>query len=184
MKRGFKAEAERIAARFRSDLGLLANESLPMSLLAQSLEVVIEDMENLVVLSELEHLEELQPGAFSAITFDNLPPDGRTVVATNPVNATPGRTNSNLAHELAHIILGHDLRTIERVGALTLFTCNPEQEDEANWLAGCLLLPRTLLLAEVRKGHTSEQIAAGHEVSEDMARFRINTSGVMMQVRR
>jgi Zn-dependent peptidase ImmA (M78 family) len=63
-------------------------------------------------------------------------------------------------------------------------TCNPEQEQEATWLAGCLLLPRALLLREAYAGTSAEAIATKYQVSQEMARFRLNTSGVLLQARR
>jgi hypothetical protein len=33
---------------------------------------------------------------------------------------------------------------IQQVGGLSFFTCDPDEEQEANWLAGCLLLARQL----------------------------------------
>src|SRR5207245_8775387 len=35
---------------------------------------------------------------------------------------------------------------------LSFFTCDPDEEQEANWLAGCLLLPRDLLVRSLRSG--------------------------------
>jgi hypothetical protein len=59
------------------------------------------------------------------------------------------------AHELAHIILDHDVCTIERVGNLKFLTCDVQQEEEADWLGGCLLLPRVVLLKAAWTGHES-----------------------------
>jgi Zn-dependent peptidase ImmA (M78 family) len=80
--------------------------------------------------------------------------------------------------------LEHPTRTVERVGGWNFFTCDAEEEEEANWLAGCLLLPRPLLLREARRGATPPELAERYEVSEKMASFRLNASGVMLQVRR
>jgi Zn-dependent peptidase ImmA (M78 family) len=62
--------------------------------------------------------------------------------------------------------------------------CDPEQETEANWLGGCLLLPRRLLLKEAYAGTSADDLASKYEVSKAMARFRLNTSGVLLQARR
>ena len=110
-------------------------------------------------------------------------PDGRTVAVHNPCN-DPGRTNSDIGHELAHILLDHDVREIQQIAGHTFITCNPEQEEEATWLAGCLLLPRSLLLREAYNGTSAEDIADKYQVSPHMARFRLNTSGVLLQARR
>jgi hypothetical protein len=182
MRRGFKAEAERQAVRLRAEMQAGPSQRLDVDKLAAHLGVEVRSADELVDSAKLQRLNELQPGCFSAATF-NLP-DGRMVAVTNPVGTTDARRDSDLAHELAHIILRHELRTAERIGGLTFFNCDPEQEEEANWLAGCLLLPRPLLLAEARLGSTVEDIANKHRVSIPMARFRLNTSGVYFQVNR
>jgi Zn-dependent peptidase ImmA (M78 family) len=96
------------------------------------------------------------------------------------VNAT-GRTQSDPAHEVAHLLLKHDLKDVQELGGVTFYSCDDEEEAEANWLAGCLLLPRSLLLAAVRKGMDAQQIAEAFGISEVMASFRLRTTGVMKQ---
>jgi len=143
---------------------------------------VVRSADELVPLSELERLDELQPGCFSAATIHL--PDGGVVALTNPLNQSVARRDSDLAHELAHLILKHEPSQVNRIGDLTFFDCDPEQEEEANWLAGCLLLPRPLLLIAARQGLTAEQVAEENAVSIQMARFRLNASGVYFQVKR
>ena len=134
-----------------------------------------------------------QRGAFSAVTFTL--PDRRIAVIYNPITydgelldpdtaRTDGRTRSNIAHEFAHLVLGHQLREVKNIAGHPFFTCDPEQEKEANWLAGCLLLPRRLLLEAARRGDPEEVVAATAQVTEEMVRFRMNTSGVRMQAAR
>ena len=123
-------------------------------------------------------LDEIQPGAFSACTFS--PSHNRIVIVFNPLSARSRRT-SDLAHELAHILLDHDLSRIETLGDVTFLSCDPVQEEEAAWLSGCLILPRPLLLAEVRRGATARDIAKRHGVSETLARYRLNVTGVARQ---
>lgn len=135
----------------------------------------------LVDRAQLNHLESVQPGAFSAATFHL--PAGRTVIVFNPLSDI-ARTNSDIAHELAHILLDHNVRELHQLAGCTFLTCDPEQEDEANWLGGCLLLPRQLLLQEAYAGITAENLASKYHVSPAMARFRLNTSGVLLQARR
>jgi uncharacterized protein DUF955 len=182
MRRGFKAEAERLAVRLRTELGIKPDQHLDVDLLATHLGVEVRTADSLVKRVELERLNSLQAGCFSAATFHL--PSGRIVAVTNPVGTSEARRDSDLAHELAHVILRHQLRTAEKIGGLTFFNCDPEQEEEANWLAGCLLLPRPLLLVDARLGLTAEEVADKHNVSVQMARFRLNTSGVYFQVSR
>jgi len=111
--------------------------------------------EELTSLAKLEELERLQPGAFSACTFTI---GDRHIVVYSPL-ASAGRTQSDVAHEIAHVLLGHEIKTIKKIGELTFFTCDPDEEQEANWLAGCLLLPRPALLKAARAGMDSQAIA-------------------------
>lgn len=181
MRRGFKTHAERLATDIRQRLQCGDEEPAPLDAVAEDLDVDIIPADRLVERARLEELQALQPDAFSAATFRR--PSGRRVVVYNPLHAE-GRTRSNQAHELAHVSLDHNLRTIERVGTLKFLTCDVEQEEEADWLAGCLLLPRPLLLKAAFKGMDAAEIAETYKTSEPMARFRLNTSGVLVQVGR
>jgi Zn-dependent peptidase ImmA (M78 family) len=74
------------------------------------------------------------------------------------------------------------MKTIEKIGDAVFHTCDPDEEQEANWLAGCLLLPRPLLMNEARAGKTSHQIAEKFEVSDQMAAYRLRATGVIKQL--
>jgi Zn-dependent peptidase ImmA (M78 family) len=67
---------------------------------------------------------------------------------------------------------------------IALRTHNKEQEDEANWLAGSLLLPRDALFSIRRRRLTDEEACQEYGVSLAMLRFRFNASGVDIQLRR
>jgi Zn-dependent peptidase ImmA (M78 family) len=181
MRRGFKAEAERLAADIRQRIGCGPDAPAPLEDVAKNLGVAMVSADTLVARERLEELQRLQDDAFSAGTFRCA--DGRRVIVFNPLHS-PGRTRSNHAHELAHILLNHDVRTIEQVGNLKFLTCDVEQEQEADWLGGCLLLPRGLLWTAARKGMSGSEIAAKYGTSEEMARFRLNASGVLVQLGR
>lgn len=120
----------------------------------------------------------MQPGAFSACTFAL---GDRHVIVFSPL-ASMGRRHSDIAHELAHILLKHEMKTIEKIGEAIFHTCDPDEEQEANWLAGCLLLPRPLLMKEARAGRTSREIAERYEVSDQMAAYRLRATGVVRQL--
>ena len=180
LRRGFKSDCERIAERIRTTTRLSTGAPVTPETLSQHLGVELVAGDELLPLSRFTELRDLQPDAFSACTFP--PIGGRTVVVYNPLSSK-GRRNSDLAHELAHILLGHELSRIQAIGDSTFFSCDPQQEEEATWLASCLLLPRGLLLEEVRHGKTAAAIAQQYEVTEAMATFRINVTGVLRQVR-
>lgn len=178
LRRGFKSEAERIASDVRDRMGASVSQSVSPEMIADLLGIQIIAGDDLIPLERFTVLEELQPGAFSACT---LQPNGnQKFVVYNPLCAKSRRT-SDLAHELAHVLLNHELSRIERLGDFTFLSCDPVQEEEAAWLSGCLLLPRPLLLAEIRKGLGAKEIARKFSVSERMAKFRLNVTGVLRQ---
>lgn len=181
MRRGFKTEAERLASAFRDRLGCEQDRPVPLDALAEVLGVDMVPADRLVPRERLLELQRLQDDAFSAATFRRS--SGRRVVVYNPLHSV-GRTRSNQAHELSHIALQHTLRTIEKIGGMSFMTCDIEQEEEADWLGGCLLLPRPVLLAAAYQGKSAAEIAAEHGTSDHMARFRLNASGVLVQVGR
>ena len=83
---------------------------------------------------------------------------------------------------MAHIILKQELKTVETVGGMTFFTCDPDGEHEPNWPAGCLLVPRRVLYPAARRGPDALARTETYRVSEPMASFRLRTTGVTRQL--
>ena len=84
----------------------------------------------------------------------------RALVIYNPEHSS-GRQSNDIMHELAHLILDHKPTTVilSQDGSLVMRSFNQQQEEEADWLAGCLLLPRDALVHSVKAGLTAQQIA-------------------------
>jgi len=177
LRRGFKAESERTASRLRQELGLRPNQPIDVAELAKHLDVTVVSADDLIDIERLEELERIQAFAFSACTFHI---DGRNIIVTNPLRL-PARPNSDIAHDLAHLLVEHDLTEIRVVAGVPFRTCRPEQEEEATALGGTLLLPRQLLLAAAHAGLDIGGIAQRYQVTEEMARYRYNTTGVGRQ---
>jgi Zn-dependent peptidase ImmA (M78 family) len=178
--RGFKAEAERHAARLWTELGLRPVERFDLVRAAETIGARIVPGDEILARERFEELEAVQAFAFSAATFEV---DTGHVIVSNPVH-WEGRQRADQAHELAHLILGHRMRTPEQVGQFVFYTGDQAQEDEANWLAGCLLLPRSVLIAAAARGLDAKGIASRYGTTEAMVRFRLNTSGATRQIER
>ncbi len=178
LRRGFKSEAERIARDVRTELGMKAAQSVEPEALAKLLGIEVRAGDELIPRERFNELENIQPNSFSACTLQPSP--DRAVVVYNPLSAK-SRQRSDVAHELAHVLLDHNLSRVERLGDITFLSCDLTQEEEAGWLSGCLLLPRALLLAEVRKGSGAKDVAKKYGVSEKMARYRLSVTGVVRQ---
>jgi Zn-dependent peptidase ImmA (M78 family) len=179
LRHGFKADAERRAVELRRQLQLAPRDYARPEKLADAASVTIVDADRLIDRRRLEELEHIQAFAFSACTFDI---GGRRIIVTNPLRSG-GRRNSDIAHELAHILLNHELAEVRDIAGTHFRTCEPGEEEEATALGGTLLLPRPLLYQAVRAGMDTTQIADHYNVTVDMARYRLNTTGVERQLR-
>lgn len=178
--RGFKAEAERRASALWGDLGLAMTTPFNLDAAAALFGARIVMGDSLIPRSRLEQLEDLQAYAFSACTFEVRE---QPVIVLNPLRSQ-GRQHADCAHELSHILLRHQMRVPERIGDLVFFTGNADQEDEAGWMAGALLLPRQAVLRAAHAGMNPAAIAEFYQTTEEMARFRINATGAAIQARR
>lgn len=183
-RRGFKSWCETVSVQFRTALGLLASATLPAGKLAVHLGVRVLDVSKVPALSaaSLRQLTVTDPGSWSAmlVRFGNEP-----IVVMNTAHS-PARQASSLMHECAHLILNHEPVEAGQVanGLLMVSGYRPQQEDEADWLAGALLLPRVALLAIIQGGMPPHDAARTYGVSEDMLRMRLNRTGVNLQARR
>jgi len=135
VKRGFKAEAERIATDTRLELGLKCTDQLDPIELAQHLEIPV------VAMGELEshhsgrsdfshYFSATDPDSFSAVTI--FVGNYRRIIVHNE-NHHPHRQSSNISHEISHTLLEHVPTAI--VGSNGQRFWDSEMEQEANWLA-------------------------------------------------
>ena len=183
MRRGFKAWCERTAKDYRRALGVAPSAPLDPRRLADHLCVRVAKPEDIPTLSEAarRQLVEVDPDSWSAVTVAFG--DARLVILNS--GHSDARQRSSLAHELAHLILNHatDQTRLSHEGLLFRGTFNREQEDEANWLGGCLLVPREGLLRATLATADEGALAAGFGVSTRMIRWRLQATGVLRQLR-
>jgi Zn-dependent peptidase ImmA (M78 family) len=178
-RHGFKTEANAIADETRRELGLGALDPLDPLALAAHLDVPVLALSELAAdAPDVLYLLNVEPKSFSATTvFDGA----RRLIVHNDGHAL-ARRNSNITHEISHALLLHEPKP-----ALDHRGCrywDQGAEDEANWLAGALLVPADAALA-VARGWRSEQEAMEHfGVSEQMLEWRLNATGARKRVQR
>ena len=121
-------------------------------------------------------------GSWSGMT---LKEDGLVLIVLNTAHAS-ARQCSTLMHELAHHVLDHIPVEVSVApsGLLLLSDYSSEQEEEADWLMGALLLPRCALIERRRLGASPEQIKDEFGVSIELCVWRLRMTGVEAQVRR
>ena len=182
MRRGFKSKSELLAEEARHDLGLDRCARLCPWRYAEFLDVLVFNAEELdLPPAAADQLLIRDHDSWSGMTMKD---DDATVIVLNSAH-TRARQCSTLMHEISHIILDHmpvEVHVSDS-GLLLLSDYSDEQEDEADWLMGALLLPRVALLVHRSRGRTERQIAAAFQVSEDLTRWRLRMTGVDAQLR-
>jgi len=184
LDRGFKAWAERTATSIRAELGLAHTAPLPTARLAEHLDIVLWTCADVPGLTSdiVQQLTVNDPWGWSAVT---VAVQGRVIVVYND-RKSRGRQASDIAHELAHVILNHDPATVilsESVD-LSMRTFDQKQEDEANCLAWALLLPRDALFEARKRRLPADRIATDFGVTETLVQYRLRMTGIDMQLQR
>ena len=181
-RHGFKSQCERRSVEFRRQLGLQQTQPLSADQLASNLGVTVWSVLDVAELDghDVSVLTDESDDSWAALTMrigtENL-------VIYKPVSSH-GRRNNVIMHELAHIILGHELSDacIMNDGSLAPGNFDQIQENEADWLAGTLLLPRPALVSIRRRGIPDHKACEQYMVSHDMLVWRVRMTGVDRQL--
>ncbi|MES3640168.1 ImmA/IrrE family metallo-endopeptidase [Mycobacterium intracellulare] len=178
MRRGFKTEAKHLALELRAEIGLDAHEPFDPYTFAAEYGISV------VQLSDLDgpardHFLRANGSSLSGA----LIPVG-TGVAILENDAQPlARRRTTMCHELAHVVLEHQfgvsLSADERKCGL-----GGDQEDEADWLSGEMLIPYDGAFRLARANATDQHAAHVFDVSLAVARWRMNHSGARKVVER
>lgn len=183
-RRGFKSQCERRSVEYRKQLGVNSSGPLSADRLADHLGITVwsvKDVEDLDA-ENLSVLTNEADDSWAALTMRMGPSN---LVVYKPVSS-PGRRNNVIMHELSHIILGHELAQafLMEDGSLVPGNFDQNQEDEADWLAGTLLLPRPALLS-IRSQNIPDDVACDqYMVSREMLTWRTRMTGVDYQLSR
>lgn len=182
LRRGFKTWCENAAASYRRDLGLDRAAPLDPLVLARHLNIVVWSPAEIPGIKKdvLNHLTVIDPDSWDAVTIRS---DSVIAVILNSASER-GRRNNSLAHELSHIILEHEPAHVFHTpdGHMMMNEYNAVHEEEANCLAGALLLPREALLKALKAGQGDSAMARYFGVSVDLLRMRRNTTGINRQL--
>ncbi len=182
-KRGFtKTAAEEIALEMRGELEIGVDHPLDDAALLEHLcldVLMISDVRGADA-AEMRYLMSGRgKGVFSAATIHL---DGRRrAIIVNPSHPSTRKRNS-VCHEVSHLLLEHAPE-----GPLSLEgarSWNGQQEEQADYLAGALLIPKDAAHAAALAGLTDDEVAARFRVSPALARMRMNTTGARLRARR
>ncbi len=174
LRRGFKKEAEEYAEEFRRELHIPATGPLCPFRLAEHLEIPVVGLTTLSDLepSHLKHAVGEGQSIFSATTVV----DGCYCMIIHNDSHHPFRQNSNVMHEIAHILLGHPPRPPLVGDSCRNFDTTSERE--ANELGFTLLIPKRAALRVVESRMPIDEACEYYGVSAKLLRYRIDVTDV------
>lgn len=183
-ERGFKTWCEKYSIQTRTELGLTPAAPLDTTALAKHLGVGVLTPEDIPGLSQetldiLRRNDGVTPSCWSAVTLVVGP---KVVVILNSSHS-PARQASDLCHELAHRIRGHEAQQVDITedGIMLLQSYEKAQEEEADWFSGCLLLPREALVHIKREQLEDAEASVLYGVSMRMLKYRMSMTGINKQ---
>jgi hypothetical protein len=166
----FVEECERLAVNARRDVGLWGYDPLPARRLATKLEIELLTPQQLGMSPE-DVEQALNATRWSAITVLTSP----YRIIYHPY-ADEIQFESNIMHELAHVLLKHKPELLGLISDLRVARKYPKrQELEADYLARCLQLPRLALQYARQKQMSVEQIAARFIIAPESVDARCST---------
>lgn len=182
LRRGFKAQSERRSVEIRKKFGLQSDAPLNARQVAAAYGILVwteADIEG-VSDGDLVQLTKTDSDSWSAFT---MRVGEKHLIVVNSSQSEP-RQNSVIMHELSHILLGHELTSagLTEEGHFVPTSYDQDQEDEADWLAGTLLLPRPALLKIRSLGMSDAQAQTAYQVSDQMLKWRFRMTGVEFQL--
>ena len=92
------------------------------------------------------------------------------------------RQNSSLAHEASHALLAHSPEIVS--AGMSCRNFDRQQESEANFLAGCVLITNEAARRIVMSGMSLDEAQEDYGVSDQKLEYRLNVSGARGQHQR
>lgn len=195
LRRGFKKEAEAQSIAIRQKLGISPDVACPARRVAhlygvsvspaQCLEALVETIlsdefpDKRLVADRMAWL--LRSGSeFSAIVA--VVKDHKMVLYN--ADHTLARQESDIMHELSHIICEHPGDCLQLNADIALRQYDDKYEAEAKWLGATLQIPDQGLFRLVRAGLSNQAIAEIYGASLEMVAFRRKTLGIDIRLNR
>jgi Zn-dependent peptidase ImmA (M78 family) len=163
MRRGFKAESTRLALEIRAEFHVSIEGRFDPYEFAAEYGIPVVELGTLVGPAR-DHFYHSMRGTLSGALIKS---GSGFVILDNDAHPTT-RRHATVSHEISHYLLEHEFVSVlssnERgcgIGA--------EQEEEAKFLSGELLIPTEGAIRHALKGRGDEQVARFHGVSVDFA---------------
>lgn len=173
MKRGFKSKAEKLAVEYRNFMKIHPCAKLCAFQLANHLNIEVKTISSFSVSIADPSVFNRE---FSACNIKNS--QGNFIIIYNS-NHDPKRQQSDIMHEICHIICKHEVSYDTNYTLPTgLRILNPEHEEEANCMCYTFLLPKPAIFWAIKRNMTAAAISEHFQVSESLVNFRLGITGL------
>lgn len=177
LPRGFTSRAEQLSERFRTQLSIHPCGHLCAFRLANHLGVSVCEASDYGIDLDLVQRVTGWSGLYLVNQF------GEKIIIHNATHP-PGRQQSTVMHELAHLLCTHPLPRKAILPELPFLRCyEPQHEQEAECLGSTLQITRKGLVWAMRRNMSISQIAEYYQASHEMVEYRLNITGVAKQFR-
>ncbi len=181
MRRGFKEEAKRLALEVRAEIGVDPLDRLNPRDLAAEYGIPVYTVTELAA-TRAPVGEWIAGTGLSVFSAALVPVDTGMLIIDNDLHSSARRASS-IAHEMAHVLCEHRF-TEALITAEGCRAASREDEAQADWLGGELLITYTAAVAAARNGWEDQQVADAYGVSAARAAMRMNASGARLLVQR
>ncbi len=171
MRRGFKAESTRLALEIRAEFNVAIEGQFDPYEFAGEYGISVINLGSLEGPAR-DHFYFSLGGTLSGALVKS---GNGFAILDNDAHPTT-RRRATVSHEISHYLLEHDFVSVLRPNKRGC-GLDPEQEEEAKFLSGELLIPSEAAIRHAMKGRSDEQVARFHGVSAEFARWRMNVSG-------
>jgi len=173
-----KPEMEEMSQKLRSDLGLKKKEVLnALGLRIRGVDVFVpRDVDDLGK-GCLKHLTGKGADEWSAMSVPLNLGEDKWAVVRNDCHSLE-RQRVTYLEECWHILLGHKLTKVAKIGNAYGRTYESSEEHDAFYLAAATLLPEQAVREAVEDGKSAEEIGQNFGTSPDLVEYRIKRMGL------
>ena len=172
-----KDEMEDMASQLRSDLGLKPDQSLdPLRLKIEGVEILPVTLVKNFDKKLIAFLTGEAAKRWSAMSVPIDASQERWVIVYNNSHEKR-RQNVSVLEEIWHILQGHRLTRIVKVGPKHSRTFEADEEHDAYYLAAATMLPREAVDEMLKKKRSADDVGNKYGVSRELVEYRIKRLG-------
>jgi hypothetical protein len=174
MRRGFKVESKRLALEIRAEFNVAVDGEFDPYEFAADYGIPVVELGTLEGPAR-DHFYNSMGGTLSGALVKC---GNGLAILDNDAHPTT-RRRATISHEISHYLLEHEFASVLRPNERGC-GIDADQEEEAKFLSGELLIPTEAAVKHAMKSRSNEEVARYHGVSTRFALWRMNVSGARL----